>query len=60
MAPVELSCSSDDADKLKVTDFRAQKLHELIDAVYRKCTRAGGGRQRTAICGLWRGDGLSA
>ena len=27
----------DDADKIKITDFRAQALHELIDAIYRKC-----------------------
>lgn len=27
----------DDADKFKITDFRAQALHELIDAIYRKC-----------------------
>ena len=27
----------DDADKIKLTDFRAQALHELIDTIYRKC-----------------------
>ncbi len=27
----------DDADKFKISDFRAQALHELIDAIYRKC-----------------------
>ncbi len=27
----------DDADKFKLSDFRAQALHELIDAMYRKC-----------------------
>jgi len=27
----------DDADKIKVTDFRAQALHELIDMMYRRC-----------------------
>ena len=26
----------DDADKFKMSDFRAQALHELIDAIYRK------------------------
>ncbi len=27
----------DDADKIKLTDFRAQALHELVDTIYRKC-----------------------
>ncbi|HYK88838.1 MAG TPA: hypothetical protein VE398_08715 [Acidobacteriota bacterium] len=27
----------DDADKVKITDFRAQALHELIDLIYRNC-----------------------
>ena len=27
----------DDADKVKITDFRAQALHELIDMIYRRC-----------------------
>jgi DNA replication protein DnaC len=27
----------DDADKFKITDFRSQALHELIDLIYRNC-----------------------